>query len=171
MGTWQGCWLPRQTPVMDTTHFVFPSFSIDTYAFHFTLFTFPFSTNVYEPRYSLGWWTQIHSISIVIFTGCEIYSVCEMSFLPSSKMVMWVLQIPRYPGSSLTSRSLPSVAYNLHHAATSEVGIWAIDTFLWMCDKIDPSKSISKYYLVVILLNVAFQTGTGVFSMAQAPAN
>ena len=62
---------------MDTTHFIFPSTFIDTYALHFTLFTFHFSINLYETEVWVTNPDSLSSIYVVILGGCEIYSVCD----------------------------------------------------------------------------------------------
>ena len=52
---------------------------------------FPSTTDVYETEV-FSWVTNPDSLSssilVEILTGCEIYYVCELCFLPSPKMVL-----------------------------------------------------------------------------------
>ena len=60
-------------------HLIFPSTFIDTHALHFTLSTFPYSTDVYETEVFSRVTNpdSLSSISVVILDGFEKYSVCE----------------------------------------------------------------------------------------------
>ena len=83
-----------------------------------------------KPRYSLGWRTQTVSLLFPLWYVLVVkYTLCvNMCFLPSSRVVQWVLQVPRYSGSRLPSRSLPSVAYSYMQAdytnSCSKAGRW-----------------------------------------------
>ena len=112
---------------MDTTHFIFPAAFIDTFALLHSprlLFLSVYETEVFS------WATNpdpLSPISVVLHPGCVKYTLCaNMCFLSEPRMV---LSVSRYPGSRLTSCSLPSVAYkqceiqthvSLHHPNVPE---------------------------------------------------